>query len=524
MAQRRMIAAKMGGAQAELRTAVLMERQHLVVPVIALVEGVMFASNASGPELVLAEEFGRDIRPWNGRPVVLDHPERNGRHVSANEPTVLEEYFLGQVFHTRVEDKKLKMEAWIDLNRASSVKGAHELIERVNAGEIVDVSVGVFVDAEPEKGTYNGEAYVAVWRDPEPDHLAMLPKGTPGACSVEAGCGTRAASGKEKEMKEGAGKKPKKITKERFAELMQQFRPSQDGTSDVELRASLDEALRAVEPGYLGIDAVFPDDSAVVYAVAPTDSIQLFRRTYTVATDGVAALNDDAEEVKQNVVYEPVSKAATAGCGCKKQVAANKKEEEVVDNAKKTRVAALLARFDKIPALARVLSTKDADVVETFSDDKLKALESQADEAEKPEEPKPEEKPEVKPEPKTETELTEEQKEEAYLKDAPQSIKDTVREAKAARAARKTALVTELKALAKGGYTETELNAMDVPALEKLQRALAAVQPAPKRDFGGAAPPRAASEGGDKGEVPPPPDLTARILKMRGQDAKSKTA
>ena len=48
--------------------------EHLVVPLVALVEGVLQSSNAETPELALASEFGKHFKGWNGRPVVVNHP------------------------------------------------------------------------------------------------------------------------------------------------------------------------------------------------------------------------------------------------------------------------------------------------------------------------------------------------------------------------------------------------------------------------------------------------------------------
>ena len=42
-----------------IRTDTFMDQEHMVVPVIALVEGVVHASNSPVPELALASEFAR---------------------------------------------------------------------------------------------------------------------------------------------------------------------------------------------------------------------------------------------------------------------------------------------------------------------------------------------------------------------------------------------------------------------------------------------------------------------------------
>ena len=173
-----------------IRTETFMDQEHLVVPVVALVEGVVRPSNSSSPELALASEFARHLQGWNGRPVVLDHPAVNGLKVSANSPEVLQEESFGMLFNTSLEDGKLKQEMWINLSRVSELgDDVKEAIQALQDGEITEVSTGLFTDVEMRKGTFKGQTFEGIWRNVTPDHLAILPEGIKGACSVEDGCG-----------------------------------------------------------------------------------------------------------------------------------------------------------------------------------------------------------------------------------------------------------------------------------------------------------------------------------------------
>ena len=82
---------------AAIREETFQGKDFLVVPVIALVEGVHQASNAPAPELALASEFGKYPQGWDGRPVLLSHPQREGSPVSANSPEVLEDQSFEQI-------------------------------------------------------------------------------------------------------------------------------------------------------------------------------------------------------------------------------------------------------------------------------------------------------------------------------------------------------------------------------------------------------------------------------------------
>lgn len=175
------------GAVGPIRAEIYDGREHLVVPVVALMEGVIHAVNAPDAEFVSAECLSTQTYGWNGRPVVLGHPTRDGRQISANDPAVLEQHKFGTVFQSHMNGKRLGMEAWIDPKRLE-VLGQHDLLKRIRAGEPIEVSVGAFVKTLAGDGNFNGKAYKASWKEITPDHLAFLPK-TRGACSLEMGCG-----------------------------------------------------------------------------------------------------------------------------------------------------------------------------------------------------------------------------------------------------------------------------------------------------------------------------------------------
>ena len=173
-----------------IRTETFEGREHLVVPVVALVEGVLQPGNSSRTELALAEEFGKFPAGWDGSPIVLGHPIVDGVPVSANRPDVLEREAFGQLFNTKLDGKRLVTEAWIDLTRVAELDGAiAELVKNMQDGEVVEVSTGLHTMIELTEGEFNGEEYDGIWRNVVPDHLAILPEGSIGACSVADGCG-----------------------------------------------------------------------------------------------------------------------------------------------------------------------------------------------------------------------------------------------------------------------------------------------------------------------------------------------
>lgn len=159
-------------------------RTYLVAPVVMLAAGVL--SDA----LVTAEEAGKYVQSWAGRPVTLGHPTHNGEYVSAGTPEINALQAPGQLWNAAFADGKLKAEIWIDIAKATSIGGdAVKVMDRLRSNQPVEVSTGYFADNELSSGVYNGKRYSMIARNLRPDHLALLPDGV-GACSWQDGCGT----------------------------------------------------------------------------------------------------------------------------------------------------------------------------------------------------------------------------------------------------------------------------------------------------------------------------------------------
>lgn len=168
----------------DVKLTVHQEKAHLVVPVTMMVEGVH--NGSQGAIYHSIEELGKFPASWNGIPVIVNHPQINGEYVSANQPEIVDKEVIGKVFNTDVDGTKLKAEAWIDEDKLSSLHP--EVLEAINNGEEMEVSLGMFTENEEVEGEWNGEKYERIARNHRPDHLALLPDAV-GACSCEDGCG-----------------------------------------------------------------------------------------------------------------------------------------------------------------------------------------------------------------------------------------------------------------------------------------------------------------------------------------------
>lgn len=551
------------GAVGAIRTELYQGREHLVAPVIGLVEGVIWPVNAPSPELVLAEEFARAPQGWNGRPIFVGHPQSGGDYGSGNTPELLERDSIGVLFNANsvadaIASKQLRFEAWLDVAKCAIVPMAADILQRVRdyaegrSTEPVEISTGLFAQTEPKSGVFNGKQFNGIWRNIVPDHLAVLPAGTIGACSVDMGCGIRAnavhvltATGLQMPEEESAVR----TLAERLRDIIPFIRKTNEtGQSDRDVRVALDEALRAAVPNYFDIEAVYPDGDdnsplgtapQVVYSVLPpVGEWQEFRRAYTI-TDGKAELGTDVQEVRSRRVYELVTAAASsepstsaapsptsAGtpCGC------HQSGEKHMNRAE--RISALVA---KRPALK-------PEELQNVSDAVLTALEQNAGETTQ-QPPATTPPPATQPpattppatQPSTTTPPPAEQPEQRNNATAPAVSLDSLIAAadpdtratfnamKAAAQAKKQTSIASLKASGRCKMTDEKLNAMSQQELDQLLE-LAGINNAAAStmqtsavtmfDFSGGGAPRVNASGEG---VPAPPSLADAIKANRGQ-------
>lgn len=493
----------MAAGGAEIRTATYEDREHMVVPVVMLIgDAVIRAVNSPVPELVPADELAKVPGGWNGRPVLPDHPD--GGAASANDPRTLERMRFGQLFGVEFKDNKLRGEAWIDVARARALGGDPErVVERLGEGEMVEISVGAFVTTRRARGISNGRRYEAVWGDIVPDHLAMLPEGTTGACSNEMGCGAPRVNRGHEEVP---------MTETRTSALLRLlerigWRKGQDeGTSDVELRGQLWPKLHATVPGFEFIEAVFPDDQMVVYVAWPEESAIMLRRSYSISDDGEVELGDDEVEVRQEQSYVPVAAesgdGATCSCGGRRAAVdddndgggdAPKEEPQMTDEVK-----ALINRI--VGAEASPFGDECRDKLAAFGVDQLAALAERFD-------PTPATAP-AEPAPET-TQPPAELTEEEAIAQLPASLRGMLAKYQAEEKRRHASLVSRLKDK-QNVHDEAALRAMSVDELQNVARLLRLDEPV---DFSAARIEGASAN--DDDQVPGPPDLTEAIRAAR---------
>lgn len=470
------------GATGKIRVAKFRGAEHVVVPVIALVEGVVEPVNVGEAELVLASEFGIAPGGWNGRPILPDHPQINGEYVLANDPEILESMSFGSLFNTRImNDVELHTEAWLDPARAEAVgPEAMDVINRARDGKPIEVSTGFTALLEKSAGVYNGKRYKTISRNITPDHLAMLPQGTIGACSNKMGCGanvnhrgkvylvTNVGLAEVTEVQEdgtvAVETKPEEQTKtlkDFFWDLVtfKGLKGTAAGVSDNDLRSKLTKALRAEEPAFMGVEQVFPEDGQVIFSSMPGEKWLMSRRSYSLKTDGTIKLADDKEEVVPVTNFVAASAAEEKQpCGC---ATINNNKEKTMEKA--LRIKALIdgskGRFTEA----------DKPWLEAIPEDRLTVLEAAPEKKEEPvAQPVVQAAAPKQDEPKAPQTVDE------FVAGAPPEVREVLQAGLKANKDRRDAVIKALKDTKRNTFSDEALGKFSIEELESL-RTLAAV-------------------------------------------------
>lgn len=287
----------------EVGITVHQEKAHLVIPVVMMVEGVH--NGSQGPILHSIEELGKFPASWDGIPVVIYHPEKDGQPVSANSPDIIDTMAVGRVYNTSVEGKKLKAEVWLDEDKLNSVSDV--TLEKINDTEEMEVSLGMFTENDDEEGVFGGEKYEMVAYNHRPDHLAILPDQI-GACSCADGCGI-GANQKLENMKE-----IKLLIQEKvLSQTLQNFNKegyklsvignNADESYNERMRMMYDK-LRSMETAgskiYYYLEEMY--DDYLIYAKEGDNDRVMYKQTYKIDSGKVEFVGEPIE-VHKKVEY-----------------------------------------------------------------------------------------------------------------------------------------------------------------------------------------------------------------------------
>ena len=149
-------------------------------PVVMMVEGIH--SGSDGPVFFDHRVLLESIKMWDGIPATIGHPDDGYNYVDLIQDENTVGFISDTVFKSTINGLGAKL--WVDKD------GNEELIEKIEDGSKIDVSVGVWYQTYYWEGEWNGEKYSKSAHDLVGDHLALLPDSI-GACSWQDGCGIR---------------------------------------------------------------------------------------------------------------------------------------------------------------------------------------------------------------------------------------------------------------------------------------------------------------------------------------------
>lgn len=167
-------------------------------PVKILREQILECQNClPGGEFVSVGEIKKSLPGWNGSPITIDHPrDSDGDLEFANrDAKFLESVKVGFIDNARFVNGFLWVDAHLSRILASTTTEGRGIVAALlGDGPDVEVSTGYGMELDFRSGSFEDQRYHYTQSDIHPDHLALLPIGMVGACSIEDGCGAARAA------------------------------------------------------------------------------------------------------------------------------------------------------------------------------------------------------------------------------------------------------------------------------------------------------------------------------------------
>lgn len=427
-----------------INTAIRHETLHgsgyLVAPMVMLTEGVHNGSN--GPLLYRETECKKAVTAWNMKPIVVYHPEINGKGVSACDPDILENQQVGMVMNTRWNGK-LRAEAWIDETLANKVD--NRVVNALEENRMMEVSTGLFIDNAGEAGDWNGETYIAEAINHQPDHLALLPDKI-GACSIADGAGLL-------QLNEDAQSRGVDVTQLLVREMDVLRRLVGNAMSHSNIYSALSRALRdMLNNTAVWIEDVY--DSFFIYT--KEDDKNLYKLQFSTSNEGVAITGEPVEVIRVTE-YRTLSGEFVGNLASKKP---EKKSSGITQNRRREK----MNKEQIVNALISNASTKwaedDRESLMGMEESVLEKMIPLANEQGTPSAGQPPQEPEPK------TPITMEQ----YINQAPAEFRDVLINSHATHEAAKTALVEKIVANKGNQFSKEFLLTKGIQELQGLAR------------------------------------------------------
>ena len=447
-------------------------KEYLVVSATLLVEGVHCGS--AGCFQYPTDVLQNTVNLWNGTPVIYDHPkDESGQYIVCDDPRVANQDILGAVYNPRFENNSLKADVWFESTQLQQADP--RLYQRVLNGELIELSTGmrrIFVDDSP--GNWNGEQYEATMQDYAADHLAIMPPGAVGACSIEDGCGVGNKEGKEVIKMDEQGTEAKPSLLERISKLFNK----EDGKVHYNQEMDLTEQMRMVMEKLDSMDT----DFRIHYLENMYDDFLIFRvenrsenkSTYYKAgysINGNEVVIGDPVEVQKKVEFIETSNQTEDN-----QLAGNEVKLTGETNVQGGEVD--MSKCDLVQGLIDNEKTywkeEHRDVLNNFSEEHLKSLQPEQESV--PEEAQPAESGAEEQANQTANQEADPTVE-SFLNSAPPQVRELLSNSLKTYEKRRGELISEISNAAGCNYTQEELTSKSLEDLENISGLIRSARP-----------------------------------------------
>lgn len=278
--------------------------EHIVVNnVVPIVDNVVMNGG-----LYPAEEIEGSYQSMEGKLMPLGHPTSNGKYISANSPTAINNFHVGAWFvNVQKNGEIVSGEMRVNKRVAETTDGGKKLVERLIAmqnnqtTEPIHVSTGLNLYKTNARGESKGKSYTWIARNMQFDHIAIL-LDQPGAATPEEGVGIFVNSKGEEETVEVVNlQESKDCTRGNIFQRIKWFFTGNSSEFSFETIARLlDDYLnkdRQKDDPWRWIDSVFPDH--FIY----NDKQKKFKQYYTIDSNGEVSFSKDPVEVVKKVYF-----------------------------------------------------------------------------------------------------------------------------------------------------------------------------------------------------------------------------
>lgn len=277
---------------------------YTIRDVVHAVDGIVLNGR-----LYTGKELAKGVATLESRPAPAGHPkDRKGRHISASNGEALGASWIGAwCVNSRYQGGRALCDINVNAAQAIALPAGKEVVSRLDAAiagtntDPIGVSSGLMLDEVEAKGESLGKAYSSVATNMQFDHLAILLTETP-AGTPEEGIGMFVNAQGEEEEVETVSVNTDPVDRRGEGLLKTLLRKLLGNGTELSFD-QISEAIRAQLPKDAWPREIF--EKYFIWGEYPSD--KLWKQEYSIDSSGSLAFVGQAEEVRREVTYEPIT-------------------------------------------------------------------------------------------------------------------------------------------------------------------------------------------------------------------------